>query len=597
MFLRRHRRRKNGEDYDYWTLVESVRTAKGPRHRTVAYLGKDPGLDKEDRLGWEDLGRLLDGRVDEGSEQLDLFEQRSARPHKPLWAQVDLNGLRVERLREFGKVYVALALWRRLGLHRFFEEHFEPGRESVSWDQVIAILAVGCFCQPSSELALAERWYASTALEDLTGVEVERIYDNRLYRGLDRLLPLKEALFTHLKERYYSWFGNRFEFLLYDITSTYFEGRCARNPQARHGYSRDKRPDCKQVCIGLVVTPEGLPLAYEVFEGNRADVTTVKQIVELMEKHYGVADRIWVLDRGMVSEDNLDYLRERKALYIVGTPKAELKHFERELLDKDDWSQVESGVEVKLVDHPDGQGREKYVLCRSHERHQKEASMLQRQRDRLGDKLDQIDAGLAKRPQKPDTIQRRIGRWLGRNTLAEKLFKVKVHLNSRGQACSLGIEESCQKLQWAQLSQGAYLLRTNCEEKNPQSLWHWYIQLTRAEEAFRCAKSDLGLRPVFHQKEDRVQAHILVCFLALVMWRTLESWLSSKGLGNCARQVLHELEQLRSMDVVLPVKNAPEVRLRLVGKPDKLCSELLSRMNLKVPTRPKIIENVVQTFT
>ncbi|MEM7396091.1 MAG: IS1634 family transposase, partial [Verrucomicrobiota bacterium] len=226
-----------------------------------------------------------------------------------------------------------------------------------------AILVIGRFCSQASELALSERWYAQTALDDLLGVAAEDVYDNRLYRGLDELLPLREALFAHLRQRYETLFGSRFEFLLYDITSTYFEGQCPRNPQAQREYSRDQRPDCKQVCIGLVVTPEGLPLAYEVFAGNRADVTTVEEMFDLMERQYGKAQRIWAMDRGMVSEENLDTLRERGALYIVGTPKARLKKFEAELLDEKNWNEVQHGVEVKLIDHPDGQGDERYVLC------------------------------------------------------------------------------------------------------------------------------------------------------------------------------------------------------------------------------------------
>ena len=343
----------------------------------------------------------------------------------------------------------------------------------------------------------------------------------------------------------------------------------------------------------MVVTPEGLPLAYEVFAGNRADVTTVEDIVDLMEKKYGRAERIWAMDRGMVSEENLDYLRERGALYIVGTPKGQLRKFERERLEDKDWQQVETGVEVKRVDSPDGQSREQFVLCRSLARHEKEAAMLQRQRDRLRAKLLQIDASLQKRKAKPEPIERRIGKWLGRNTAAEKVFDVEV-ITESGWATGLRIEEDESKLSWAQTAQGAYLLRTNCPERDPQKLWHWYIQLTEVEDAFRTSKSDLGLRPVYHHREDRVQAHILVCFLALAMWRSLEMWLQGNGLGHCARQVLREMETIRSMDVVLPVRDKAEVRLRLVAKPEKLAADLLARMKLKLPTRPKSIRNVVE---
>ena len=592
MFLRRNRRRKRCDVYEYWTLVESVRTARGPRQRVVATLGKLPGLDTDERAGWDEIGRLLDGRP-RLPVQGDLFREEAAAPAQ--WAQVDPAGVRVERVRAFGQVYLGLALWRRLGLHEFLGARARQGRERIDWATVACILTLGRLCTQGSELALSERWYATTALDDLLGVRVDEVYDNRLYRGLDELLPLRDELFGHLRERYQSLFGSRFEFLLYDVTSTYFEGQAERNPQAQRGYSRDNRPDCKQVCIGLVVTPDGLPLAYEVFAGNRTDVTTVEDIVDLMERKYGRAERIWAMDRGMVSEENLDYLRERGARYIVGTPKGRLRQFEQSLLDPKEWQQVEPGVQVKLLDHPDGQGKERYILCRSEARHEKESAMLRRQRDRLRTKLQEIDASLRRRPQLLEATGRRIGKWLGRYTAAAKVFDVEV-LTVEDRAVGLQIREDETKLSWAQASQGAYLLRTNCTEQDPAELWRWYIHLTEVEDAFRVGKSDLGLRPVYHQREDRVQAHILVCFLALAMWRCLEKWLAAKGLGDCARQVLHQMATIHSMDVVLPVKGNTTVRLRLVATPEKLAADLLSHMQLKMPTRPKPIQNVVETF-
>jgi len=317
----------------------------------------------------------------------------------------------------------------------------------VDWATVACILSIGRFCAQGSELALSEHWYGHTALDDLLGVDPVQVYDNRLYRGLDQLLALREELFVHLRERYRTLFGTRFEFLLYDVTSTYFEGQCGRNLQARHGYSRDGRPDCKQVCIGLVVTTEGLPLAYEVFAGNRSDGTTVAQIVELMEKKYGRAERIWVMDRGMAREENLNYLRERDALYIVGTPKTRLRHFKRELQEETDWHEVEPGVQVKFIASRDGQSQERYVLCRSMARREKEAAMLGQQRERLRAKLMKIDASLRKRSQKPEVVERRIGRWLGRNTAAEKMFHVEIIRGSR-HAVGLRIEQDEMKLEW-----------------------------------------------------------------------------------------------------------------------------------------------------
>jgi len=598
MFLRRNRRSHKGETYEYWSLLRTVRTASGPRHELVAHLGKAPGLEQDKRLGWEQVGDLLEGR-DPPPVQGRLGEPPPAAQPSRQWMQVDVRGLRVERVRDLGEVYLALALWRRLGLHTLLGELIEPGRESVPWERVACILTLARFCGNKSELEVAERWYADSALEDLLGVPFHQINDARLYRGLDVLLAHKDRLCRHLLERYESWFGVEFEFLLYDVTSTYFEGKAETNPKAQRGYSRDQRSDCKQVNIGLVVTPEGLPIGYEVFAGNTADVTTVEAMVEMMESKYGQAKRIWVMDRGMVSEDNLDFLRERQARYIVGAAKAQMRRFEAQLLNETDWSEVQPGVEVKLVEHPDGGGREQYVLCRSSDRRNKEAAMLEQQRQRLMAKLEQTSDSLHKRPAKDvGLIERRIGRWLGRYPGAEKLIEVTVQLDGEGRACGLRITERTERQSWAQLAHGAYLLRTNCTEKDPKQLWRWYIHLTQAEECFKISKSDLHLRPVFHQKEHRVEAHILVCFLTLALWRTLEMWMRGKGLGDCARQLIKEVATVRSLDVVLPVTaqgedRATELRLRVVGRPDRPVAELLHRLGLELPSAPKIVQNVV----
>jgi transposase len=593
MFLRRNRRKVEGETYEYWTLVESFRTERGPRQRVVATLSKLPGLDEEERHGWEEIEWLLEGK--RPPRQLKFGSAGRTAVSGPLWAQVDLSAIRVERVRDFGEVYLALSLWRRLGLDELLAGLIEPGREKVEWEQVACLLTIARFCAQKSELEVAERWYADSALEDLLGIPWQRVNDARLYRALDVLHAHKDALCKHLMERYRSWFGVRFEFLLYDVTSTYFEGQANKNTKAAHGYSRDKRPDCKQVCIGLVVTPEGLPLSYEVFAGNRADVTTVEEIVEAMEAKYGVAERIWVMDRGMVSEENIEFLRERNARYIVGTPKNQLRRFEKELLEQEHWSEVEPGVEVKMVSHPDGEGIEQFVLCRSKARREKEAAMLRQKFERLLSKLKTIDRGLRKRASRnPGAIERRIGRWLGRYTGAETMVEVAVLRDERGRAIGLDIQRREQRLDWASMAHGAYLLRTNCPERDPARFWLWYMQLQQAEAAFRTGKSDLGLRPVFHQKTHRVEAHILVCFLSLALWRTLEMWMRGKGLGTCARQLLKEVATVRSMDVILPVKDRGEVRMRVVAKPDRPVAELLHRLGVILPRTPKIVQNVVE---
>jgi len=296
MFLRRHRKEAGGEDYEYWSLVKTIRTARGPRHQIVARLGKLDGAQVRVARGWEDLDALLEGWSP--SRQLSLTPEPAS---EPLWKEIDVRGVKVERLREFGRVYLGLALWRRLGLHRLAARLMPSGQEEIGWDVVSCILTLGRFCAQPSELSLAERWYEDTALEDLLGVPMDKINDARLYRGLDVLREHKDELCGHLLERYRDWFGVGFEFLLYDVTSTYFEGLALRNAKAARGYSRDHRSDCKQVCIGLVVTPQGLPIAYEVFAGNRNDVTTLQEMVRLMEDKYGQAQRVWVFDRGIVS--------------------------------------------------------------------------------------------------------------------------------------------------------------------------------------------------------------------------------------------------------------------------------------------------------
>ena len=597
MFLRRNRKRAGGEAYEYWTLCEAVRTERGPRQRIVATLGKLEPDATQTQSDWSDIDALLEGRP--SARQLHLGERPQPREEQePLWRRVDVRGVRVERAREFGEVYLGLALWRRLGLQEFLRELLPQGRESVPWEPVACVLTLARFCAQRSELGIAESWYEHTALEDLLGIDAAQINDDRLYRGLDLLGAHKEQLCAHLMERYRDWFGVRFEFLLYDVTSTFFEGQAAANSKAARGYSRDSRPDCKQVCIGLVCTPEGLPLSFEVFAGNRADVTTVQEIIEMMEKKYGVAERVWVMDRGMVSEENIEFLRAKKARYLVGTPKSQLHKFEAALLEKEGWSQVQPGLEAKLVPHPDGRGEEQFVLCRSHARREKEAAMLARQRERLCEELGKIDLALRRHAQADlEAVGRRIGRWQGKYPAATRLIEVALQRDEHGRACGLNIATKVAEGQWADQAHGAYLLRTNCTEKDPAVLWRWYIQLTQAEAAFRTAKSDLGLRPIYHQKTERVEAHILVCFLALALWRTLEMWMSAKHLGSSARKLLAEMATIKSMDVLLPVQaeqSRAELRLRVVAKPEPHVAQLLAHLCLHLPTRSKIVENVVE---
>lgn len=588
MFLRPHTRKKNGTVYEYWTLEESVRTREGPRQRTVATLGKLPGLDDETRIGWEHIRDVLDGRLNQG----DLLR---AAPDPPAWAWVDTSRARVERLRRFGEVYLGLALWRRLKLDAYFDEAMASGRETIAWGTMACILSLARFCAPSSELRIAEFWYGKTALDDLLGVASEQVNEDRLYRALDALLPHKEGLFRHFQRVYGELFGTTFDLLLYDITSTYFEGRMEGNPQAKRGYSRDGRPDCVQVCIALVVTPEGLPLAYEVFDGNRTDVTTVDEIVTSMRDKYGHERRTWVMDRGMVSEDNLELLRESGAKYLVGTPKSLLKDFEQHLLEKD-WETVEPGVEVKLCSAPNG-GQETFVLCRSAGRIEKEYAIREKQRERLDTALNKLKAHIdatQRALRSRSQAERRIGRLFQKYSRAARFFKVDIgstedpnHKSKK--RLTMTISQHEENREWAELSDGCYLLRTNLADRDAATVWRTYIGLTQIEDSFRINKHDLGLRPIYHHKQDRAQAHILVCFLALVMWRTLQQWMNGCGLGDAPRKLLEHLAEVRSLDIVLPAGTDTEIRLRTVSRPETHLAILLQKLGLPLPNKPKSV--------
>ena len=621
MFLRRNRNTIDTVSYDYWSLCESYRTARGPRQRVVATLGKlsDEELAPRSSAGWDDFATLLSGKghgsrsIAPKREQMMLGDKPTPKQpppsptplpalqaDPPRWEVADLANLRTERVREFGAPWLALSLWHRLELPQLLASIIPPGKEHIPWADIAAVLTAARFCGQLSELHICEHWYDLTALEDLTGIPKSKVNDDRLYRALHVLGKHKDALCQHLMKRYpskfkryHDMFGVRFEFLLYDVTSTFFEGQANRNPQAARGYSRDQRSDCKQVCIGLVCTPEGLPLSFEIFNGNRTDVTTVPEIVRSMEEKYGQSERVWVMDRGMVSESNIDFLRARKARYLIGTPKKQLKEFEQNLLDTNGWHDVQAGLEAKLIPHPDGKGEEQYVMCRSTARSDKERAMLSRQMDALTTELAKIDKALQKRPE-PDIekVSRRIGRWLGKYPAGAKVLEAKLLRNEAGQATSLQLTSNVKQGQALLKSCGSYLLRTNCQETDPAQIWRWYIQLTQAEAAFRTAKSDLHLRPIYHQKADRVAAHILVCFLALAQWRVLEQWMTSVGLGTCAKRLIEAISTIRSLDVIVPVKRGPataELTIRTVSRPERRVSELLSRLGLVLPTRNKIL--------
>jgi transposase len=588
MYLRHTVRRKNGKIHKYWQLVRSVRIGKKVRQEVVAQLGE---LDKHGRLKAAELARRLGGHA----EQPGLFDP----PLEKEVAQVRLNGVKLERVRRFGDVWLACKLWRMAKLDEFFENHLTSGDEDIPWSTMAKILTVARFCEPSSELHIAEDWLRKTALADILGIDENKINENRLYRGLDKVLPLKAALESHVKKQWEGLFDIKYDLLLYDITSTYFEGKMEGNPQARRGHSRDHRRDCKQVCIGLVVTRDGMPLGYEVFPGNLHDSKTVKTTVEMIESRYGKADRVWVMDRGMVSEATLTWMREGGRRYLVGLPKSELKKHAAELADSKGWKSIREGVAVRYAQAvPDeaGVASDLLLLCRSDERREKETAM----QDLFSKRIEAALVKLQRRCQKAtkplslEKIQRQVGRLLQRNQRAAKSFVIRFEAASEapsGVRVEWGRDEAEQKLR--EQSHGCYALRTNVRDWPDEDVWKTYIQLTQVEAAFRAHKSELEIRPIWHQREDRVQAHIFVCFLAYVLWKLLEQWQSRAGLGNSPRTILEEFGQIQSGDIMLPTISGEKISLRSIVSPEKAQKFILQRLGLDLPKRMRVPEHLV----
>ena len=580
MYLRHTIRKKDGKAHCYWRLVRSVRVGVRVIQQTVAHLGE---LDEHGRVEARALARRLIG----APEQAQLFDDGSEHMTVP----VRLKSIRIERSRRFGDVYLALALWRGTGLSELCERLLPAGKERISWAKMAAVLVAARLCEPSSELHIAEDWYRRTALADLLQLEDDQVNKDRLYRALDHLLAHKEAIEAHLSRRCGQLFAVQNEVLLYDVTSTYFEGQAEANPLARRGYSRDHRPDCKQVCIALVVTFDGFPLGYEVFAGNTHDSRTLQTIVATMEARHGMLGRVWISDRGMASTDNLAWLRSTGRRYIIGAPKSELKKFSSALAAADGWRTVHEGVEVKLTRHPET--KETVILCRSADRRSKERAMHDKFSQRIEEALQRLAARLARAKKRADpaVVNRQIGRILQQNQRSAARFAITLELDGCPAGFRLGVVYSDAFDDWAALSEGAYLLRSNIDDWSDQQLWKAYIQLTQAEAAFRIHKDQLNLRPIWHQHAERVQAHILVCFLAFVLWKSLEMWQSRAGLGNSPRTVLEELARIQSNDVVLPTASHGQIRLRCVTQPDAAQAALLDRLGIVLPRRMRLAEH------
>jgi len=577
MYLRELRPKKDGKEHSYWSLVETVRTPEGPRQRTLCYLGE---LNTSAQARWQKTLAVFNEQGE--SRQLKLFPSQVEPPENdPHVARVRLDKVRLERARQLGQCFLALELWRRLGLDKFWEGLLDDQPAEVPWSRVAAVLAINRLCAPGSELAIEERWYPTTALDDLLAIPAGRLNDTRLYRCLDRLLPHKTKLERHLRERYGELFGAEFDVLLYDLTSSYVEGAAEKDPMLQRGYSRDHRPDCKQVVLALIVNAEGFPLSYETFEGNRADVTTVEAVMRMVERKYGRARRVWVFDRGIVSEENLAALRRRGGQYLVGTPRAKLKQFEAELL-AGDWERVRADVEVKRLPMPDGE--ETYVLCRTTARREKEQAMRRRFSAQIEKALGQLAQRVATGKLKDrGKIERRLGRIEARFPSVADLYALQLQ-ESEGQL-RVHWQMLPERRTWQETREGAYLLRTNLPAESGTELWTKYMQLTEAEAVFRVLKSGLSIRPLFHQLEPRVKAHILVAFLGYALWVTLKHLLQRKQSPLTPARVLALLSTVQSADIVLPTTDGREIRLRRVTTPSPEQRAVLGLLGVTLPER------------
>ena len=581
MFLRKLRVQKDGKEHSYWSLVETVRTADGPRQRTLCYLGE---LNGSAHARWQKTVEVFNEQGE--STQLKLFPSEVEAPDDPNVARVLVKKVRVERTRRFGDCYLGLELWKRLGLEEFFAQHLDVDTADVAWSRVAAVLAINRLCAPGSELAVEQHWYPATALDDLLHIGKGKINDTRLYRCLDRLLPLKSKIEQHLKQRYGELFQAEFDVLLYDLTSTYVEGAAEENPLMRRGYSRDHRPDCEQLVLALIVNPDGFPFSYELFDGNRADVTTVEAILRTVERKYGKARRVWIFDRGVVSEENLAAIRKRSGAYLVGTRRSKLKQFEAELL-KDDFEKIRPDVEVKRIQIPGGE--ETYILCRTTGRKEKEKAI----RSRFVAKIEKALTGLEKRIVEGKLKDRgkmwmQLGRIQASHPQVADLYEMTIKDSEEG--ARLVWRQKSEQQQWLEAREGAYLLRTNLTAGSAADLWKKYMQLTEVVAAFRTLNSELAIRPLFHQLEERVKAHVLVAFLGYALLVTLKHLLKRTSSEYSPAKVLKRLSELYSVDIVLPTVEGREIWLRRISRLDEEQQNILHQLQLELPERLEPIQ-------
>lgn len=579
MFLRSKCRHKNGKPHRYFSVVENRRLSDGRvAQRQVLYLGE---INDAQEAAWRKTLAVFDERRRTTAEMSLFPEDRPIPPDAVNALSLRMDGLTLHRSRSFGDCWLGLTLWRDLGLDRFWARQFGDQRGAVPWERVLAILAINRLVAPGSEWWIHREWFIGTALDALLGVDFAAVAKDRLYRCLDRAPAHKDAVCRHLAARWRTLFDASFEVLLYDLTSTYFEGLCQGIPKARHGYSRDGRPDCRQVVIALVVTPDGLPLAYEVMAGNTSDKTTLRGFLAHLESLYGRADRIWVMDRGIPTEAVLGEMRAAGVHYLVGTPKSALSRMEQALLDHP-WERVHDALQVKLLAR-DG---EVYVLARSEDRRAKEHAIRRRKLQRLVRGLN----ALKRRPGRRDRVLEKIGALKAEAGAVHRF--VHIHLPPEGQPVTRETFRcTFDWAGWRQAGQrdGAYLLRGYLPEAlstDGPGLWRMYMQLVHVEEAFKAIKSDLAIRPIHHQIEPRVEAHIFVAFLGYALLAALRMTLRYAATGLTPRAVLEKLAAIRMVDVCIPTSDGRTLVMPRYVEPEADQRLVLDALKRRLPAQP-----------
>jgi transposase len=578
MFLRCHSRKKDGKEHRYYSVEESRRLQSGKVvQRRVLYLGE---INDSQQAAWRKTLEVFDEQQQRATT-LSLFPEDRPTPADALdTIHVKLSEMQLRRARPYGNCWLGCELWGQLELDRFWEQKLPRGREDVGWPQVLELLVVNRLIDPGSEFRLHRQWFDQSAMDVLLGVDFAVAEKDRLYRCLDRILEHRQELFQHLQQRWKAMFDAQFDVLLYDLTSTYVEGEAELNPKAKRGYSRDGRPDCKQVVVALVITPAGFPLAYEVMDGNTSDKTTLREFLKKIEALYGQARRVWLMDRGIPTEAVLAEMRasEREMFYLVGTPRGRVAKYEKQWLDLP-WRKVRDSVEVKLF----SQDGELYVLAKSAGRQAKEIAMRRKKLARLLRKLRAMRRSCPKR----DQLLMRVG---AAKTEAGRAFGyVKIQLPPAGQAVtrqSFTFQIDKAKLREAQRRDGHYLLRTNLVGEDPAVLWDRYMQLVQIEAAFKCLKSDLGIRPIYHQLEHRVDAHILIAFLAYCLAATLKHRLQAHAPGLSPRAVLEKLAAIQTLDVWLPTTDGRYLVMPRYTEPEADLALLLHQLKLVLPKQP-----------